>query len=295
MRLAKRFAATLALACGVLGGAQAAATIVIINRNEAGRRLQRSGRGGAGRRQRRHHARPAAPDRVPARGRHLGRDADQQRHDPHRRLVRAAVVHRRQRGARLGRRGRHLLRLPRRAQEGDLVSERTGEQAGRRRPGRAFRSAHRRALQFAPRPVPRLHAGRRLLPRPGRPGRRAHRSDHRPAARNGARPRLPDLHRRPDRRADQRHAVGLGPLPARQRPQQGVGGDEQCGAGGVGHRRQCPVVERPGRDRGGAGSAGAGVGAGDQRQGSGRACRQFTMSATPRSARRWASRRWSAS
>jgi hypothetical protein len=36
MRLAKRFAAALALACGVLGGVQAAATIVIINRNEPG-------------------------------------------------------------------------------------------------------------------------------------------------------------------------------------------------------------------------------------------------------------------
>ena len=36
MRRAKRFAATLALTCGMLAGAQAAATIVIINRNDAG-------------------------------------------------------------------------------------------------------------------------------------------------------------------------------------------------------------------------------------------------------------------
>jgi hypothetical protein len=76
-----------------------------------GRRLQRSDARHPGRRQSRHHARAAAPDRLPARGRHLGRDPHQQRADPHRRLLRAAVLHRRQRRARFGRRQRDLVRL----------------------------------------------------------------------------------------------------------------------------------------------------------------------------------------
>ena len=124
------------------------------------RRLQRPDAGGAGRRQRRHHARPAAPDRVPARGRHLGRDAHQHRPDPGRRIVRAALVHRRQRGARLGRRERYLLATsPARRRAGTwypgaLASKLAGADQSARRPIRTSSRASIRASGCSPTACP---------------------------------------------------------------------------------------------------------------------------------------------
>ncbi|WP_229424933.1 PA domain-containing protein [Massilia sp. Se16.2.3] len=106
--------ATLLLSCAAVASAQAA-TITIVNQNAPGCRLQRPDPGHAGGRQSRHHARPATPAGLPARGRHLGRHPDQQGADPHRRFLRAAVLHREQRRARLGRRERDLVGLHQRA------------------------------------------------------------------------------------------------------------------------------------------------------------------------------------